>query len=159
MGALQRMARSGAQMVSAAMFAGVFCLFCYKIAARYLAGDEAAWTDEVSVILFIWIIFWANAFVLKEKEHITFDLLYRPMPPAVKRVMALLRLILVSVIFLWALPGSLGYLLFLRRERTSVLELRLDGVYACFGLFMIAVIVRAGWHVRQLLGRNWRQHV
>jgi TRAP-type C4-dicarboxylate transport system permease small subunit len=153
------MIRSAAQLVSAAMFAGVFGLFLYKIIARYLAGNEAAWTDELSVILFIWIIFWANSFVLGEKDHITFDLIYRPAPPAVKRAMALLRVTLIGGIFLWALPGSLGYLLFLRRERTPVLEWRLDAVYACFGLFMIAVILRCAWQFRQLLGRGWRAHL
>jgi TRAP-type C4-dicarboxylate transport system permease small subunit len=151
--------RRGAALISALMFAAVFLLFCYKIAARYLAGDEAAWTDEVTVILFVWVIFWTNAFVLGERQHITFDLLYLPMPPRTKRVMALLRALLIGGIFLMGLPGTLGYLLFLHRERTPVLGWRLDLVYSCFGLFMAAVIARTFWQAALLLGPRWRRHL
>jgi TRAP-type C4-dicarboxylate transport system permease small subunit len=108
------------------------------------------------VILFIWIIFWANAFVVRNKEQITFDLLYQPMPERVRRIMGIARLTLIGGIFAWALPGTIDYLQFLWRERTPVLSLRLDIVYSCFGLFMIAVVVRSVWGITQLLGPRWR---
>jgi TRAP-type C4-dicarboxylate transport system permease small subunit len=113
----------------------------------------------VSVILFIWIIFWTNAFIVRDKEQITFDLLYRPAPPRIKRWMAVARLVLIGGIFLWALPGSIGYILFLWRERTPVLNLRLDMVYSCFGIFLVAVIVRALWGIAALLGPKWHRSV
>lgn len=141
------------------MFAAVFLIFNYKIATRYLGHDEAVWADEVSVILFVWIIFWANAFLVRDKEQITFDLVYRPMPERVKRVMAVARSALIGGLFLWSLPGSLSYVLFLWRERTPVLDLRLDVVYSCFGLFLVAVIVRSAWSIVKLLGPAWRAYV
>ena len=49
------------------MFAAVFLIFNYKIVMRYLGHDAVAWADEVSVMLFIWIIFWANAFVVRDR--------------------------------------------------------------------------------------------
>ena len=149
-------ARSLANLVSGAMFAAVFLIFNYKIITRYLEHDEAAWADEVSVILFIWIIFWANAFLVRDKEQITFDLVYRQVPDGAKRWMALARLVLIGGIFLWALPGSVDYLLFLWRERTPVLGLRLDVIYSCFGLFLAAVILRAAGTIVKLIGPNWR---
>ena len=148
-----------AETVPGLMFALVFLIFNYKIVTRYLEHDEAAWADEISVILFIWIIFWANAFVVRDREQITFDLLYRPLPDRWKRVMALARLLLVGGIFAWALPGSLDYIAFLWRERTPVLNLRLDFVYACFGLFLIAVVARSIWLAVKLVGPRWRSHI
>lgn len=155
LGWLQR----SATVVAALMFAAVFLIFNYKIITRYLEHDEAVWTDEVSVILFIWILFWANAFLIRDREQITFDLCYRPMPDTTKRWMAVARLILVGGIFVWALPGTLDYLMFLWRERTPVLSLRLDLVYSCFGIFMIAVVIREAAGVARLLGPNWRRHI
>jgi TRAP-type C4-dicarboxylate transport system permease small subunit len=145
-----------ASLISGLMFAAVFLIFNYKIVTRYLEHDEAVWADEISVILFIWIIFWANAFLVRGREQITFDLVYRPMPDGVKRWMTLARSVLIGGIFLAALPGSIDYLLFLWRERTPVLSLRLDMVYSCFGLFLAAVIVRTAWHVVKLAGPRWR---
>ena len=151
--------RRFAALVPALLFALVFLIFNYKIVTRYLEHDEAAWADEVSVILFIWIIFWANAFVVRDREQITFDLAYRPLPDRGKRVMALARLVLVGGIFAAALPGSLDYIAFLWRERTPVLNLRLDIIYSCFGLFLVAVVVRSAWLAWRLLGPRWRHYL
>jgi TRAP-type C4-dicarboxylate transport system permease small subunit len=158
-GAWAARARQAANLISGLMFAAVFLIFNYKIITRYLEHNEAVWADEVSVILFIWIIFWANAFLVRDKEQITFDLIYRPMPDRVKRWMTLARLALIGGIFLVALPGSIDYLMFLWRERTPVLELPLDYVYSIFGIFLAAVIVRAAWHVVKLVGPNWRSYI
>src|ERR1700723_3653970 len=77
--------RPAADWVAIAMFAAVFVIFNYKIFTRYFEHDEAVWADEVLVILFIWIIFWANAFLVRDKEQITFDLVYRLLPEPAKR--------------------------------------------------------------------------
>ena len=123
------------------MFAAVFVIFNYKIFTRYFEHDEAVWADEVLVILFVWIVFWANAFLLRDKEQISFDLFYRLLPPAGKRIVAVLRAVLIGGVFAVALPGSLGYIRFLWREHTPVLNLPLDVVYSCFGVFLVAVIL------------------
>ncbi|MFY9762054.1 MAG: TRAP transporter small permease subunit [Xanthobacteraceae bacterium] len=144
-----------ADLIAAAMFASVFFIFNYKIFTRYFEHNEAVWADEVLVILFIWIIFWAQAFVLRDRDQITFDLIYRLLPARARRAAGLARHVLVGGVFLWALPGSLGYIRFLWREHTPVLNWPLDLVYSCFGLFLVAVIVRSLLSVRRLLGSRW----
>jgi TRAP-type C4-dicarboxylate transport system permease small subunit len=148
-----------ADWVACAMFAAVFVIFNYKIVTRYFEHDEAVWADEVLVILFVWIIFWANAFLLRDKQQITFDLVYRLLPDTTKRYVAIARAALIGGIFAWALPGSLDYIHFLWREHTPVLNLPLDWVYACFGIFLIAVIVRAFISGAKLLGPRWRGEI
>ena len=145
--------------IACAMFAAVFLIFNYKIFTRYFKHDEAVWADEVLVILFIWIVFWANAFLLRDDHQITFDLVYRLLPSAGKRASTLARYVLIGAIFLWSLPGSLDYIAFLWRERTPVLNLRLDYVYSCFGLFLIAVAARAIYSTVKLVGPRWRSHI
>lgn len=132
-----------AEWLCGAMFAVVFAAFCYKIVRRYFAGDAVAWADEVSVVLFVWIVFLANGLVVPERQQIAFDLLVRRAGPRGKAAMMLIRNVLIGGIFLAALPGSLDYIAFLWRERTPVLQWRLDIVYACFGVFMVAVVLRA----------------
>ncbi len=151
--------RTLADWTACAMFAAVFVIFNYKIVTRYFEHNEAVWADEVLVILFVWIIFWANAFLVPDKRQITFDLVYRLLPEATKRYVAIARAALIGGIFAWALPGSLDYIRFLWREHTPVLNLPLDWVYACFGIFLVAVIVRALIGGARLLGPRWRGEI
>jgi len=146
-----------ADTIACAMFAAVFLIFVYKIVMRYVEHDAVAWADEVCVVLFIWIIFWANAFVVEDRRQITFDLFYRHLSPAGQRIAAMLRLALIAGIFIYAAPGAIDYIQFLWRERTPVLQWRLDLVYACFGIFLVAVILRALWWLIGLARRDWRQ--
>jgi TRAP-type C4-dicarboxylate transport system permease small subunit len=148
-----------ADWTASAMFVAVFLIFNYKIFTRYFQHDEAVWADEILVILFIWIIFWANAFLVPDRMQITFDLVYRLLPPAAKRAAALARYLLIGGVFAWAAPGSLDYIAFLWREHTPVLNLPLDYVYACFGLFMLAVIARSILGIAQFVGPHWRMHI
>jgi TRAP-type C4-dicarboxylate transport system permease small subunit len=154
-----RALRRAAELVAALMFACVFLIFVYKVGMRYLAGDAVAWADEVTVILFIWIIFWANALVVADRRQIAFDVLYRVLPPSARRVAWIARLAVVGGLFLWALPGVIDYTLFLWRERTPVLSLRLDLVYVCFALFACAVVIRSAIAMARLLRPGWREHV
>lgn len=148
-----------AEALCAAMFAGVFVVFVYKIVMRYAAHDAVAWADEVSVVLFIWIVFLANGFVVEDRRQISFDLFYRHLGPAGQRVIAVVRTLLIGGIIAAALPGSLDYIAFLWREKTPVLLWRLDLVYACFGAFLVAVLLRYAVRLAGLTGRNWREEL
>ena len=151
--------RQAAQWVVGAMFAAVFVIFNYKIFTRYFEHNEAIWADEILVILFVWIIFWAQAFIVRDKEQIAFDLVYRLLPLRARRIAALAQRLLVGGVFLWSLPASLGYIGFLWREHTPVLNLPLDVVYSCSGIFLIAVIIRAGASFMRLSGPRWRDEI
>jgi TRAP-type C4-dicarboxylate transport system permease small subunit len=154
-----QLAVRGARLAASLMFVCVFVAFIYKIVMRYAAGDAVAWADEISVVLFVWMIFWANAFVVEDRRQITFDLVVRLLPEGGRRTAAMARLVVIGGLFLWALPGVIDYIAFLWRERTPVLLLRLDFVYACFGLFAIAVVVRSGIQLFHLVRPGWRSHV
>jgi TRAP-type C4-dicarboxylate transport system permease small subunit len=151
------MLRRIAEGACAAMFACVFVIFVTKIIMRYAAHSALAWADEVSVVLFIWIVFAANAVLVEDRRQISFDLLYRHIPARAQRVMGVFRAVLITAIFAASLPGAADYTAFLWRERTPVLLWRLDVVYACFALFMLCVIVRRLVEIRRLLGRSWRE--
>jgi len=141
------------------LFVIVFAVFLYKVLVRHTAGDAVAWADEVTVVLFIWIIFLANAFLVEDRRQICFDLVDRNLPPQGRRIVAVLRILLLGSIIAWSLPASFGYILFLWRERTPVLLWRLDIVYFCFGIFLAATLVR--WALRLVdLGRSdWRNRL
>jgi TRAP-type C4-dicarboxylate transport system permease small subunit len=147
----------GAQALTNLMFVAVFLAFLYKIVMRYAAGDAVAWAEELTVVLFIWIVFLANGLVVDERRQIAFDLVYRNLSAGGQRWMALARSLLIGGIFVCALPAAVDYIMFLWRERTPVMGWRLDYVYSCFALFMLAVIIRAIYRLALLMSARWQQ--
>lgn len=145
----------GVEALCIGLFGLMFLVFLFKIIRRYAFGDAAAWGDELVVVLFVWIVFLANGFLVSDRQQICFDLLDRHMAPPFRRMMAMCRILLLGGIFLWSLPGALDYIQFLWRERTPVLLLRLDLVYSCFGLFLVVVIARMAWRLVDLVRPGW----
>ncbi len=70
-----------AENVLAAMLAVMFAAFILQIVFRYLLNLPIGWTNELSVILWIWLVLWGAAFVVREEEEIRFDLFYASAGP------------------------------------------------------------------------------
>jgi TRAP-type C4-dicarboxylate transport system permease small subunit len=149
-------ARRGMDLLCSMLFVVVFLAFLYKIFMRYAEGDAVAWADEVTVVLFIWIVFLANSFLVEDRRQICFDLVDRNLPDGGRRAIAIFRMLLIGGILLYSLPGALDYIQFLWRERTPVLRWRLDFVYACFGIFLVATLIRMAHRIVVLMRPGWR---
>lgn len=124
-----------AEAAATLAFAGMVGLFGYTIYQRYWVGLPSRWSDELCVILFLWIVFGAAALVTPYRDHIAVGLVHDVMPPPVQRAMQVLGAGLAGAILLAALPVTLDYIGFLWRERTPALRWRLHQVYLVFGLF------------------------
>lgn len=148
--------RRAAEFAAGLIFAAVFLLFLVRIAARYALGWPMAWADELGQVLFVWLPFWACATLLPDREQIRFGLVADALPEGARRACAALGLLVVGGLFACSLPACLDYLWFLRRERTPVLGVPLTLAYACFGLFMVAVVVRSALGLFALLRRDPR---
>ncbi len=148
-----------AEIVVTVLFAAIFVIFMYSIFMRYIMHRPVAWADELNIILLLWVMFLGGAVVLRDNEHVAFDILWQAVSPPVRRVMGIVAAVLFGGLFLAALPGTYNFITFLWREKTTVLEWRLDIVYFCFVLFIASIIIRFGAQLVRLLGKDWRKEV
>lgn len=151
--------RLSAELAAAAMFAAMFGAFMIQIVSRYVFDAPVSWSLEVCSITYVWVVFWSSNLLLDERQHIVFDVLYRKLPERWQRVIAVINTATLGLVFLAALPTVLEYIGFLGRRKTMILKVPFDYVYACFGVFMIAVVVGAVLRLRRLAGPNWRQQL
>jgi len=159
MAALIRFLRQGAERVGQLLFVVMFGAFLLQIFSRYLLPDPLPWTDEVSLIAFLWLVFWAGGLMLRDSDQVRFDIVAKALPPGGQRLCAILGHLLIAGLFGAALPTILDYIAFLWREKTPVLLIPLDWVYACFGLALVAIVLRALIALAGLLGPRWREHL
>jgi TRAP-type C4-dicarboxylate transport system permease small subunit len=159
MAGLARILAKTAEAISTAAFAAMFVLFLAGVFARYVLGQPIVWSDELIMVIFIWMVFLTEAFVITEREQVTFDGIYDLVGERSRRIIQALGALLIAVMFLVALPTVFDYVRFLWRERTNALQWRLDIVYFCFVIFWAAVVVRAVLKLVRLAGPNWRGEV
>ena len=143
--------RRGASAVGGCLFLALFGVFIVQIAARFGFNRPLPWTDEAAVILYVWVILWATATMVPQRDQVAFDLVWNSVGPRGRRAMQVAGNLLVGGLALVALPASWDYVRFMAREGTPVLGLPLFWVYLPFVLMLLALVLRCGFAVRQAL--------
>jgi len=144
-----------ADLIGGAIFAGLFLVFLIQITARFIFDRPLPWTDEGAVILYIWAILWACAFMVRSREHVVFDLVYQAVGPTAQRLMRVAGGLMLAVLAAIAIPGSWDYVSFMKREGTPVLGIPFMWVFLPFVLLLISMVLRFGWIAWQAIrGRD-----
>jgi C4-dicarboxylate transporter, DctQ subunit len=137
-----RWLRRRAENVSAILLLAMFLCFILQIVARYVFNYPLGWTEEVSVLCWIWCTLWGAAFVLRERDEVRFDLIYSNSSAETRRVFTIITGIATVLLFSIAMPAVYSYVTFLKVERSAYLGIRLHYLYSIYVIFSVAVIVR-----------------
>ncbi len=137
--------RRRANDVAVALMALMFVSFLLQIGFRYLLNEPLGWTDEVTVLCWVWVVLWCASFVLSDEDEIRFDIVYGMLAPGTQRAFTAVSSIAIVVLFLISLPATWNYVTFMKREHTAYLHMRFDFLYAVYLIFALAIIVK---HVR-----------
>lgn len=134
-----------AEFVAAMMLAVMFGAFLVTIVFRYLLNWPAGWASELSTVMWMWLVLWGAAFVLREREEIRFDIFYGSVAPVVRRGMLIVFALAVIGLFLLSLPAVWDYVTFMAVQRTAFLRIRYDWLFSIYVVFAVAIIVRYAW--------------
>lgn len=151
--------RNVANFIGTLSYGVLFLTFILQVALRFIFNKPLTWSDELIVILYVFSMFWAGAFLLKEKDHVMLDLVYEHLPPQGKRVFSITYSALIGGLFLWAIPASYSYVSFMMREKTPVLDVPFGIVFAAFILFLLAIGIFYIGKLIVLFGPNWKPEV
>lgn len=131
-----------AENLLAAMLATMFVVFVIQIVFRYVLNFPIGWTHEISVVMWLWMVLFGTAFVVRDSEEIRFDIFYGAARGWTKRGMIIVFSLALVALFALSLPAVIDYILFMKVERTAYLKIRFDYLYSIYGLFAVAMIVR-----------------
>jgi TRAP-type C4-dicarboxylate transport system permease small subunit len=137
-----------AEAVAAFLLAVIFVSFIVQIVLRYLFNWPVGWTTELSLVAWLWLVLWGAAFVLRDEDEIRIDFLTTHAGPRMRRAMGAVAAICVIVLFGISLPASYSYVAFMKVEKSSYLNIRMDILYSIYLIFAVAVVARA---LRQLV--------
>lgn len=166
MARLQSLLRTSAEGFAAALMAAMFGTFILQVVVRYTARIDwvavnmpwlqpinYGWTLEFCLAVWVWLIFWGNAFIVRQQDHVTFDILYIAVPPQVRRVFAIITGLAIAIALLASVLPTWDRFIILRLKRTATLGdlfgdwVRMRDIYVIYILFLIAVAARYFWLV------------
>ncbi|MFC6637184.1 TRAP transporter small permease [Sulfitobacter sediminilitoris] len=117
-------------------------------------GRTLGWTLELIGILWVWVIFFSCAFVVREHEHVKFDIIYLAVPTKIRRIFALVSAAAIVAGMLYALLPTWDYIDFMRVRRTATVTNPLSGnkiqlrtIFLIYAIFLVAVAARYGWQL------------
>jgi len=155
-----RWLQRGANLVGGGLFLTLFVVFIIQITARFGFNKPLPWTDEAAVILYLWVILWAAATVVPEREHVVFDLVWNSVGYRARQAMRILGNLLIGGLCLVALPATWDYVHFMAREGSPVLGVPFMWVFLPFVILMAALVVRSAWAIWEALrGRGLEQEL
>ena len=144
---MARWLKNAANVIGGGLFLTMFAVFVIQITARFVFNKPIAWTDELAVILYVWIILWGCAAMVPEREHVVFDLLWNSVSWRARQLMQIVGNLLIGGLALASLPATWDYVRFMAREGTPVLNLPFIWVFFPFVLLMASLVVRAVWSI------------
>jgi C4-dicarboxylate transporter, DctQ subunit len=171
---LIRTLRRFSEAVAALFMLLIFATFILQVAVRYSARltqlaesyplldpGRYGWTLEFCLALWVWLIFWGNAFIVRQQDHVSFDILYHVVPRRVRLGFIVITGLAIGVGFLASIEPTLAKFSILRLKQTATLRdvfgdwIRMRDIYSIYILFLAVVGLRALWSVVQALrGRD-----
>lgn len=148
----------GSEFIAAMLLAAMFVTFLLQIFSRYVLETPFGWTLELCLILWVWIVFFGNAFVVRERDHVTFDVLYLAMPRNVRQTLSLISAAAIIIGMGWALLPTWDYIDWMKIRKTTTVKNPVTGnkiplrtIFSVYAIFMVAIIARAIWRFAQVL--------
>jgi len=131
--------------VAVALMATMFDSFLLPIFFRYVLNRPLGWTEEVTVLCWLWVVLWSAALLLSDAEEVRFDIIYSAVPRGARRAFVIVSSVALVVLLAISIPATWRYIAFMKREHSAYLHMRFDILYSIYLVFVVAVIVK---HVR-----------
>lgn len=158
MQAIARIFSRFTESVAAVMMAAIFLIFVLQIAVRYILGSAwvlenfgqvidpttFGWTLEAIMVLWIWTIFWGNAFIVRETDHVSFDILYHAVRPGLRKWFAVIGAVAIVVALLASIGPTWDKMKILRIKSSATLPVKMLPIYSVYFLFLAVVALRYG---------------
>ncbi|MCD7745185.1 MAG: TRAP transporter small permease subunit [Lachnospiraceae bacterium] len=127
-------------------FLAIFITFTASIIARYIFNTSIRWSYEISVLGYIWCMFFGVGKAMEDDSHVVFSLVYDMLSPlwqfickVVYNAFLMILLIIVFVPCCKALQNS--------SMVTSVLKIPYSVAFAPFIYMLAEIIVRSGINI------------
>ena len=124
--------------------------------------EPFGWTLELCLTLWLWMVFWGNAFVVRHDEHVTFDVFYHAVKPQTRKVFALISAAAIAIGLAVSLYPTWDYIDFMKIKKSATLRIPLRTVFSIYAVFLIATALAYAYRffkiARNGAPEDWHEH-
>lgn len=137
------------ETVPAITFAVIFVTFVAQIIARYFFGKSITWSNEVSVLAYMWTMFFGVGKAMETDSHVVFGLVYDAVGQKTRYIFRMgyniLLIVCLALAFVPCVDKWMG-----QKMITGVLKLPYKVVFAPFIYMMAEMIIRSIVEMRKV---------
>ena len=115
----------------------------YGVISRYILNNPVNWSNELATISFTWAVFLGAAAAWKSNKHINLDLVYNFLPNVLKKISDWLKILILTIFFVFALYLAIKFTITAYNKPTSILRIPFSYVDLPVVLFFISLIIRS----------------
>ena len=158
------------EFVAAMLMAAMFATFILQVTVRYTARAEwiavaipildpnrYGWTLEFCLLMWVWIVFWGNSFIVRQRDHVIFDIVYTSVGPQLRKWFAIVAALAICVGLLLSIEPTWDKFHILRLKKTPTLSnvfgdwIRVRDVYIIYFVFLGVVALRYAWRTWDII--------
>lgn len=131
-------------------FTVIFITFLIAIGSRYIFKHPVTWTYELSILGYMWTMFFCVGISIKTDEHVVFGLVYDKLNDRWKMITRVAyNVILVALLIACLVPCTNAML---RNSMvTGVLQMPFKIVFAPFIYMLVEIIIRSILNIVQVI--------
>jgi len=167
-----------AEFIAALALAAIFLTFLAQIFSRYAAEiawlmpiapvtswmsamEPIGWTVNLISLIWVWLIFFGCSFLVNEKEHVAFDIIYQAVSDKARRVLAIIGAVIVIGMMCYSFLPTWDAIMssrLMELKKIQTLSMPISGdkiavkwLFASYILLMIIVSLRYAWQIVHVL--------
>ena len=148
----------GAEFIAAMSLAAIFITFLLQIVFRYMPFLEPiGWSVVLISLLWVFVIFFGCSFIVREQDHVTFDVVYLTVSPPVRKILAIVTAVCVIAAMVYSFPAIYetvfaNRLMELKKIQTIRVpitggKIAIKWLFAPFVMLMVVVTIRYIWRI------------
>ena len=148
----------GTEFIAAMALAAIFITFLLRIVFRYVPFLEPiGWSVVLISLLWVFVIFFGCSFIVREQDHVTFDVVYLAASQPVRKVLAAMTHMAVITAMIYSFPAIYetvfaNRLMELKKIQTIRVpitggKIAIKWLFAPFVMLMVVVTLRYIWRI------------
>ncbi len=146
----------GEDYLCGAMFIFLMVLLTVQVISRYIFHHSFTWTEEIAVLVFVWMSFLGVAGSVLTRQHLKIDFLVDMLPFKAKKVLLIFDDLVFMIFCIYILKPFMSIINNLNGATTALLKIPKVVGYIVIPLSLGLAIIRLVQDIIKLIGENER---